>query len=767
MKRFSLVSTGLMLVLLTAQVAFAQFAFNRNNDVVVEVGGKTLTNPWAGGLFRPQFNHVRLNGDTLPDLVVFDRSKYASNADTNGFRLLTFLNVGKVDSAAYLYAPEYEAYFPPMMYWMLTRDINCDGLMDIITSSADPSRITAVDVFFASLVNDTVRYNFRGNVQDQFGFLSILRSDIPAFVDVNGDGDIDLLAFDNLTNAYVTYYENQSIETGGSCGDTLLFLIEEKCWGNFAESQTANGIKFNEPCIIRSEDSPVGSGPGNARHAEGTLLAFDEDGNGSLELLIGDAEYPYFTRLKNGGTNTSAVMVAPADSTFPSYGTPARLDAFPAGFYLDIDNDGKEDLIASINGTDNSLNYEHVWYYKDSSTTDTVLFSLQNKSFLIDEMIDLGSGAYPAFFDYNGDSLMDFVVGNYGYNDYVNGFYTARLSLYINKGSKTSPVFYLADDNFLGIPNYRTAGNRWIGLTPAFGDLDGDGDMDLLLGDTSGTLRYFRNISNNDTAEFVLADTMYAGIDVDAFSAPFLYDLNKDGLLDIVCGRARGNIWYFQNRGTATNPLFDAVPNNYQLGGIDEGVNFLPGYSVPFVSRLDTSNRVFLLVGNSNGRLAGYEVDTDSLISGSFVQLYTKYSGIDVGERASVAIADITNDGKPEMLVGSWRGGLEFFTQSDSIATYNPPIDTGTSVTNLSIAPSIQLYPNPVSDVLTITWRNTSGPLSVNVFNMSGQAVQQHLIPEDGQTRTTLSLYDLNSGVYFVKVTMGGDTYTHKVIKLN
>lgn len=770
----------LIIIVLVAglfQTTQAQFAFNRNNDVRVDVGGTTLSNPWAGGLYRPQFSHVDLNRDSLMDLLVFDRSKLASNPDTNGYKILPFLNVGKTDSAAYLYAPQYEQNFPPLMWWVVTADYNCDGIPDLITSATQGNRYNSMNVFLGRAANNTVVYDFHGILEDNFSFISVLRSDIPAIIDVNGDGDLDLLAFDNFTNAYVSYFENQSMELTGTCGDTTKFLLVETCWGGFAENQTTNDISFNEPCFVRSEQQPSGGqGPGSARHREGTLIAFDEEGNGSIDLIIGDAGYGSMIKLNNGAGNTNALMVPPADINYPSYDVPIDLPVFPAGFYLDVDNDEKEDLVVAVNSTDISVNYQHVWFYKDTSTTDTVKLSLQQRDFLMDGMIEMGTGAYPAFFDYDGDSILDLLIGNFGYNDYSTGTYEANFSLYINRGSKESPYYELADDDYLGMGNYRSAGNRWIGLVPTFGDLDGDGDQDLLIGDTTGTLKYFRNIANTafDTAEFVLADTMFGGIDVDGYSAPCLYDLNGDGLLDIVCGRARGNIHYFQNRGTATNPIFDPIPDNYNLGEMDVRVSVLPAYSVPHVSTLGTQDTLYILVGNSNGRLAGYLVDTSKLISGAFDQPFTKFSDIDVGERSSLAIADITNDGKFEMVVGSWRGGLEFFTQSDSIAEYNPPVDPCDTCDTVNpgifepiLDSDLQLYPNPATNRLTVAWQNISGQyLSLMIMDYNGKLLLNKSLPATERGSTQLSIDELPEGVYLVRMISDVTVHTRKIIKL-
>src|SRR5262245_26231949 len=100
---------------------FAQFSYQLDQSIQVEVGGKDLLNPWAGGFNAAKVSTMHLNEDGTPDLVVFDKTSS---------RVLTFL----ADNVTYRYAPEYEVLFPPELNtFLLLRDYNCDGRKDIFT----------------------------------------------------------------------------------------------------------------------------------------------------------------------------------------------------------------------------------------------------------------------------------------------------------------------------------------------------------------------------------------------------------------------------------------------------------------------------------------------------------------------------------------------------------------------------------------------------------------------------------------------------------
>jgi hypothetical protein len=96
---------------------------------------------------------------------------------------------------------------------------------------------------------------------------------------------------------------------------------------------------------------------------------------------------------------------------------------------------------------------------------------------------------------------------------------------------------------------------------PALADLDADGDLDLLAGEESGAFRYFRN-TGTATAPAYLELTGTAnpanGLSVSSnFSQPALGDLDGDGDLDLVAGEEpSGSFTSYENTGSATAPAF-------------------------------------------------------------------------------------------------------------------------------------------------------------------------------------------------------------------
>ena len=138
----------------------------------------------------------------------------------------------------------------------------------------------------------------------------------------------------------------------------------------------------------------------------------------------------------------------------------------------------------------------------------------------------------------------------------------------------TNPSFEFVTDNFA---NSVSQSQRC--MTPAFGDLTGDGNADMVVGFFDGTLQLYTNTLGN----FVFTASNYQAVDVGNNNVPFLFDINQDGLTDMICGDAFGKLSYFENTGTLTAPVFTLINSYWGAVNVTDSLMQFYGNSYPFI----------------------------------------------------------------------------------------------------------------------------------------------------------------------------------------
>ncbi len=394
---------SLFLLLLLANVSSAQDLQRLQFDVFED--GVQLRYPFTGGIKAPQFSQVDLDNNGVDDLYVFDKA---------GDVQMAFMSGGTSNALDYRYQPYFVSGFPDLNDWVLLRDYDGDGVMDIFAQSESPA-VSGVLVYKGRYQGNRLvfdRYNFHRFVHNlipistdngTFAQLFVDRADIPSIDDLDGDGDLDILTF-TVAGGTVFHYKNMSVEMGYG-RDSLIYERVENCWGRFFETGITN-------CLNLSEDrSKCAEGFTAAVHPGSTILTFDEDDDGDKEILLGDISFNSLVFGINEG-DTDTAWVRSQDCNFPSYDRSVDITTFPSSFLVDLDNDGLKDLVAAPNTDNIGVSFKSIWWYKNIDSNETPRFSYQADNLLISETIQLGLGANPVFVDYNADGLLDIIAGN-------------------------------------------------------------------------------------------------------------------------------------------------------------------------------------------------------------------------------------------------------------------------------------------------------------------------------------------------------------------
>ena len=663
-----------------------------------------LTAPWVGGVNAPQFSYGDLNNDGIKDLFIFDRE---------GSKVLTYLSNGDGTDSMYTYAPQFEALFPPgLIQFAMLRDYNNDGIPDLFSFNGNAA---GIEVYKGTIQNGILHYDLVCPVIKYIDspFVStafINNADIPVYTDVNHDGYIDILAYD-IFGSNVAYYQNLAGTHPGDPHydiDSFKYVQVTSCWGNFTQNAGSNSMSLNTSCKGGS-GQPV-TPPATPRHAGNSIYNFEDPTYHTVDLLNGNIGYNNLFFIQNCG-DSSYANACLLDSLFPVCDIPMTIASYPAAFGVDVNTDGMDDLLISPNQTTEEQDVNNVIYYKNTGNP-ACLYEKMNDSFLVHNMLDFGTDSKGLFYDFDGDGLADIIVGNYGYFR-PSAPYKSTLAYYKNTGTTNHPAFTMQTADLNNISSFGLQG-----VDPAFGDLNGDGKPDLIIGDVQGYLSYFQNMATTGSSFPSMTTSQYFNINIGANAAPFIYDLNGDSLNDLLVGRQDGGISYFWNFGTKTAARFSPDSVNIYLGNID--VTASPnsvGYSQPYV--FDSASHLKLFVGSLIGNVFEYDINPDSLRHGKFNRITTNFLNQYIGAKSTISIADINGDGELEYLVGNSRGGLLMY--SDSV--WNPGTSLGvTEIENKSA--QLHIYPNPAKDhfVCAINDAEFKNP-KLELFNVLGEKV--------------------------------------------
>jgi Ca2+-binding RTX toxin-like protein len=311
-------------------------------------------------------------------------------------------------------------------------------------------------------------------------------------------------------------------------------------------------------------------------------------------------------------------------------------------------------------------------------------------------LTNAGSFANPTFVDIDSDGDLDAFIGNNA----------GDTLFYRNTGTTISPSFAAPVTNLLGSTNVEDRD----GASPAFVDIDGDGDLDAFVGYSDGDLLFYRNTGTASSPAFIVETNNFGLIDVGSNASPTFADIDGDGDQDAFVGNREGNVLIYGNIGTASSPVFAKYFELTDVGS----------YAKPTFADLDGDGDLDASVGNRDGDTL-FLRNTGSASSPTFADPDTNPFGLtnvnyfgltDVNYNAAPTFADIDGDGNLDAFVGGSDGNILFFL-APKVTNLNQSIDYSEDTTT-AIADIMITYPE--ADTFTATVTLAGGNSSIGSF---------------------------------------------------
>jgi len=231
--------------------------------------------------------------------------------------------------------------------------------------------------------------------------------------------------------------------------------------------------------------------------------------------------------------------------------------------YCDYDGDGLVDLVIGASdwreyGWDNAYNEKGEWTHgplrgyvyvaRNTGTNDAPVYAAAEQVLADGRPVDVYGAPSPNFADFDGDGDLDLICGEF----------LDKLTYFENVGTRTEPVY--AAGRFLEHDGDVLRMDLQMLQVVAL-DWDHDGDVDLIVGQEDGRVAIIEHTGKVDDGMPVFLPPRFFrqeadAVKVGALATPYSFDWDGDGDEDLICGDTAGYINFLENLDGGSPPKF-------------------------------------------------------------------------------------------------------------------------------------------------------------------------------------------------------------------
>ena len=390
----------------------------------------------------------------------------------------------------------------------------------------------------------------------------------------------------------------------------------------------------------------------------------------------------------------AAFMVRPQVNPLKNYQVASATESHP--FFVDIDGDGDLDCFAGEYAR--AGQFASIYFYRNEGTRKNPLFKPVSGAANPLDKVQTNALSIPYLVDIDGDGDQDCFIGEGS---------TGALVYYRNAGTATHPRFEKQSAAFNPLSMVKLSTSAVA--SPAFADVDGDGDPDCVVVDEAGLLHYYRNVGNATHPRFehvtTDSDNPFAALarSGSIYNLSF-EDWNKDGLVDLFV-----NTTYYKNTGTSQRPQFTAPAAAASSNSSEQQQEQLPSIQNTLAA--------------------------------------ARYS------YTPIRWVDLDGDGTPELMQGTAKGGFIYQTLSANKAA----VEANTIAVSLS--------PNPSKSAFTIHFPAAAAALSSTIRILDVQGKVLSTLTTTGSSTLKVGAA-LQPGIYLLQIRQNNTVvYQQKIIK--
>jgi hypothetical protein len=487
-----------------------------------------------------------------------------------------------------------------------------------------------------------------------------------------------------------------------------------------------------------------------AAGAYSTPVAADLDKDGYLELLVGQGDgtmIDYEQTALNGAFSTTGTVI-----TLFGGNTTVDVGLYAKPTVSDLDGDGLQEIIV---GEENGK----VLIYEQHSSTGPNAFKMDAGTTLFANPYGVttsgtpnaGSYARPSVGDIDNDGLIDIIVGSN--NGYLNRYEQLAATNTTTAGFSTATTIKLADGTTI-----LDAGDV---SKPLITDYDGDGKLDMLVGNVVGnvqlytqtavnalTFKFVQNLSTAGTAATVInmSGTGTNPSNSGGYAAPAVTDYDGDGLLDLFVGNGTGTVYRYEQATSALAPTITA-PLPVVLSAFG-GQATSAGNHLSWTTAQELNSARFVVEASADG--TAFAAVAELAAAGNSTTAHN-YEYLDASTAAQAA---------------SRRYYRLRQVDLDGTTNYSPVV--ALSRTAAAAAPATaEAYPNPFTDKLSVALPGTIEPqaTAVTLLSLAGRQLFATELTLSAAPQALAGLPELPAGVYVLRLTTAGGSITRKVTR--